>query len=148
MSITATANGAGYVDCGTGTFANASMASTTYTPTTAEIGTTVSLTWTTADPDGARPCTSASDMVDITINTPATANAGAYQTVCGNARCRLRLPLTAQVCGRAERARLPMPTWPAQLIRLQWLKLVPPSPSLGRRQTPMAQALYQCIGYG
>ncbi|MEZ4986100.1 MAG: hypothetical protein R2795_13860 [Saprospiraceae bacterium] len=42
----ATANGAGYVDCGTGTFANASMpASTTYTPAVAEIGTTVTLTW-------------------------------------------------------------------------------------------------------
>ncbi|MEZ4986101.1 MAG: hypothetical protein R2795_13865 [Saprospiraceae bacterium] len=52
--LVAIANGAGGVDGGNGAlFANASMASTTYTPTMAEIGTTVTLTWTTADPDGA-----------------------------------------------------------------------------------------------
>ncbi|MEZ4986099.1 MAG: hypothetical protein R2795_13855 [Saprospiraceae bacterium] len=43
VSIGATANGAGMWTGGTGTFANASMASTTYTPTMAEIGTTVTL---------------------------------------------------------------------------------------------------------
>ncbi|MEZ4987006.1 MAG: hypothetical protein R2795_18535 [Saprospiraceae bacterium] len=67
VSITATANGAGMWTGGTGTFANASMASTTYTPTMAEIGTTVTLTWTTADPDGAGPCTSATDSIELTF---------------------------------------------------------------------------------
>ncbi|MEZ4987005.1 MAG: hypothetical protein R2795_18530 [Saprospiraceae bacterium] len=44
VSITATANGAGMWTGGTGTFANANMASTTSTPAAAEIGTTVTLT--------------------------------------------------------------------------------------------------------
>ncbi|MEZ4987002.1 MAG: hypothetical protein R2795_18515 [Saprospiraceae bacterium] len=67
VSITATANGAGMWTGGTGAFANASMASTTYTPAAAETGTTVTLTWTTTDPDGAGPCTSATDSIELTF---------------------------------------------------------------------------------
>ncbi len=50
---------------GAGTFGNATMAGTTYTPTAAEVGTTVVLTWTTDDPSG---CGAGADDVDVTIN--------------------------------------------------------------------------------
>ncbi|MEZ4986098.1 MAG: SdrD B-like domain-containing protein [Saprospiraceae bacterium] len=82
VNITATANAAGTWSGGAGTFADATMASTTYTPDASEVGTTVTLTWTTV---AVAPCVDAIDMMNITINTPATANAGADQTVCGNA---------------------------------------------------------------
>ena len=52
VAITATASGSGTWSGGAGTFASATSLSTTYTPTAGEIGTTVTLTWTTDDPDG------------------------------------------------------------------------------------------------
>jgi hypothetical protein len=58
-------------------------ANATYTPVAGEIGTTITLTWNVPDPDGAGPCTAATDAMTITINPPVTANAGTDQTVCG-----------------------------------------------------------------
>lgn len=63
-NISATANGAGMWTGGTGTFGDATMSSTTYTPAIAEIGTTVTLTWTTT---AMATCVDAADMVDITF---------------------------------------------------------------------------------
>src|SRR5678809_577290 len=58
-------------------------ANATYTPALSEIGTTITLTWNVADPDGAGPCTAAIDQMAITVNTAVVANAGADQTSCG-----------------------------------------------------------------
>ncbi len=69
VNLTATTNGTGTWTGGAGTFGDATMATTTYTPTAGEEGTTVTLTWTTTDPDGAGPCVAVSDMVDITFNS-------------------------------------------------------------------------------
>ena len=53
---------------GAGTFDDASANFTEYFPDASEIGTTVTLTWTTDDPDGPDgPCTDATDDVNITI---------------------------------------------------------------------------------
>src|SRR6185369_2659033 len=69
---------------GTGTFnPGRNAANATYTPTAAEIGTTITLTWNAPDPDGAGPCAAATDAMTITLNAPVTANAGTDQTVCG-----------------------------------------------------------------
>jgi len=73
-AIAATTNGPGSWSGGQGTFTNANSASTTYSPTVAEIGFTVTLTWTTVDPDGGGPCAAASDQavmnVDFMVYTP------------------------------------------------------------------------------
>jgi hypothetical protein len=69
---------------GTGTFnPNATTLTAVYTPSAAEIAAgTVTLTLTTNDPSG--PCPAVSDTMTITINSGATANAGADQTVCAS----------------------------------------------------------------
>jgi hypothetical protein len=41
------------------------------------------LSWNVPDPDGAGPCTAATDQMNITINNATVANAGADQTTCG-----------------------------------------------------------------
>jgi hypothetical protein len=70
---------------GVGTFSpNRNTANAIYTPSLAEIGTTVTLTWNVPDPDGTGPCTSGSDAMLLTINTNTIANAGPDQNVCGN----------------------------------------------------------------
>ncbi|MFM7726010.1 MAG: hypothetical protein ACKO7B_04875, partial [Flavobacteriales bacterium] len=51
VTLNATANGGGQWTGGTGTFANATLVNTTYTPAASEIGTSITLTWTTNDPD-------------------------------------------------------------------------------------------------
>ncbi|MFM7729380.1 MAG: hypothetical protein ACKO7B_21960, partial [Flavobacteriales bacterium] len=53
LVLNGSANGNGQWTGGTGTFANATLVNTTYTPAASEIGTSVTLTWTTNDPDGA-----------------------------------------------------------------------------------------------
>jgi hypothetical protein len=71
---------------GAGTFGNAAMASTTYTPASSEIGQTVTLTWTVTDPDGTGPCVGGqTDQVALTINNgivTASVNAGSDETLC------------------------------------------------------------------
>jgi hypothetical protein len=50
-----------------GTFnPNRNTANATYTPAAGEIGTTITLTWNAPDPDGAGPCTAATDAMTIT----------------------------------------------------------------------------------
>ena len=68
VAIAAIASGAGTWSGGAGSLADASMASTTYTPDISEIGTTVTLTWTTTDPDGGGPCVEVDDMMDINFD--------------------------------------------------------------------------------
>ena len=82
VAINATASGAGMWSGGTGSFADASMASTTYTPNISELGTTVSLTWTTSDPDGVGPCTAAEDMMDISFDEAPDAGADNATDIC------------------------------------------------------------------
>jgi hypothetical protein len=67
IALNATANGAGQWTGGAGTFANATLVNTTYTPTSSEIGTSVTLTWTTNDPDGAGPCIPATDQATLVV---------------------------------------------------------------------------------
>ncbi|WP_198659453.1 VWA domain-containing protein, partial [Winogradskyella aurantiaca] len=65
VSLNATANGPGSWSGGSGTFADSSSTSTTYTPDATEIGTEVTLTWTT-DADGV--CEAASDDVSFNVD--------------------------------------------------------------------------------
>lgn len=67
---------------GTGSYnPNATTLNSTYTPSAAEVlAGTVSLTLTSADPTG--PCNASSDIINITIDSPATVSAGNDVTVC------------------------------------------------------------------
>ena len=98
-SITLAANattGANWTG-GTGTFApNRNTANATYTPAAGEIGSTITLTWNVPDPDGAGPCTAATDQMNITVNNATVANAGAdRQTTCGASSITLAANATA-----------------------------------------------------
>jgi hypothetical protein len=85
VALSATANGSGEWSGGAGNFADPTSTNTTYTPAPSEVGTTVTLTWTTADPDGTTgPCSEVSDEVDITFDSPAEVDAGTNQTVCAD----------------------------------------------------------------
>ncbi|MFY8137051.1 MAG: beta strand repeat-containing protein, partial [Flavobacteriales bacterium] len=84
INISATTNGNGTWTGGAGTFANASNASTTYTPTAAEVGTEIILTWETFDPDGTGPCSNAIDNTTLNVSTPATATPGGPYTICSS----------------------------------------------------------------
>jgi hypothetical protein len=69
---------------GAGSFTpDRNTANAIYTPAVSEIGTTITLTWNVPDPDGAGPCTAATDQMNIIINNATVANAGADQTTCG-----------------------------------------------------------------
>ncbi len=82
VAIVATSSGAGIWSGGTGSFADASMTSTTYTPANSELGTTVTLTWTTLDSDGSGPCTTANGSMDITFDEEPNAGVGSSTAVC------------------------------------------------------------------
>ncbi|MBL7981155.1 MAG: T9SS type A sorting domain-containing protein [Flavobacteriales bacterium] len=85
VGIAATANGPGSWSGGLGTFGNATDQSTTYTPALGEAGTTVTLTWTTSDPDGVGPCTSPSSNSTLDVGVPpTTATVGGPQVICAN----------------------------------------------------------------
>jgi len=47
------------------------------------VGSTITLTWNVPDPDGAGPCTAATDQMNITVNNATVANAGPDQSTCG-----------------------------------------------------------------
>jgi CRISPR/Cas system CSM-associated protein Csm4 (group 5 of RAMP superfamily) len=84
ITLAANATTGGNWTGGAGTFnPNGNTANATYTPAAGEIGTTITLTWNVPDPDGAGPCTAATDQMNITVNTAIVANAGADQTSCG-----------------------------------------------------------------
>src|SRR5207247_2334345 len=75
---------------GAGIFSpNRNAANAIYTTAVSEIGTTITLTWNVPDPDGAGPCTAATDQMNITINNATIANAGADQTTCGTSSITL-----------------------------------------------------------
>ncbi|MBI2967611.1 MAG: hypothetical protein HYY40_07340, partial [Bacteroidetes bacterium] len=66
---------------GTGAFSNPNSPTATYTPSAADISAgSVTLTLTTNDPAG--PCPTVTDFMVLTINQPATANAGSDATIC------------------------------------------------------------------
>ncbi|MFC0776404.1 PKD-like domain-containing protein, partial [Terrimonas alba] len=66
-----------------GTFSDPASLTSTYTPTIASGN--VNLTLTTNDPDGGGPCTAATSIVVITVNTAPTVEAGGPNTVCESA---------------------------------------------------------------
>lgn len=63
---------------------NNGISSFTYTPTIAEIGTTITITATIADPDGEGPCTNSTDIISIQVNQPVSVEAGTSQDICNN----------------------------------------------------------------
>ncbi len=68
---------------GAGTFyPNTTTLNAWYVPVASEIGTTVILTMTSDDPDGAGPCEPVSDQVAVIINNAPTVNAGLDKTIC------------------------------------------------------------------
>jgi hypothetical protein len=85
---------------GAGTFVpDRNTANAIYTPAASEIGTTVTLTWNVPDPDGAGPCTAATDQMTITVNNATVANAGPDQTTCGASSLLLLLMQLLVVTG-------------------------------------------------
>ncbi len=70
---------------GMGVFSNVNSPTSTYTAVASEIGTTVTLTWTSDDPDGAGPCMISTDEVDIAINqAPTVSVTPSSTTVCSD----------------------------------------------------------------
>jgi hypothetical protein len=70
---------------GTGTFANASAAATTYTPSAADVASgAVTLTITANKTSAGASCTAVSSSMVVTFTTAPTVNAGGDQTVCAN----------------------------------------------------------------
>jgi CRISPR/Cas system CSM-associated protein Csm4 (group 5 of RAMP superfamily) len=84
ITLAANATSGGNWTSGTGTFnPNRNTANAIYSPAAGEIGTTITLTWNVPDPDGAGPCTAATDQMNIIVNNTTVANAGPDQTTCG-----------------------------------------------------------------
>jgi hypothetical protein len=76
VSLNANAVTGGNWTGGAGSFnPNRNTANATYTPAVGEIGSTVTLIWNVPDPDGAGPCTAATDQMNIVVNTAVVANA-------------------------------------------------------------------------
>ncbi|MBI2966991.1 MAG: gliding motility-associated C-terminal domain-containing protein [Bacteroidetes bacterium] len=70
-----------WTSSGSGSFNNPTLLNTTYTPSATDISAgTVTLTITTNDPAG--PCPAASDLMILTINPVALANAGSDSVIC------------------------------------------------------------------
>ncbi len=84
VQLEATTNGNGQWSGGTGLFDDPTNPNATYTPDPAEVGTTITLTWDTFDPDGDGPCNSATSDTELTISTPATAEPGGPYTICSS----------------------------------------------------------------
>jgi hypothetical protein len=98
-SISGSASSATWASSGSGTFANASSLTTTYTPSSADINAgQVVLTLTTNDPTG--PCSSVSDQLILSFGAAPTANAGPDQAVCSNSP----ISLTGSISGSATSA--------------------------------------------
>jgi CRISPR/Cas system CSM-associated protein Csm4 (group 5 of RAMP superfamily) len=84
ITLAANATTGGNWTGGNGTFnPNRNIANAIYTPAAGEIGTTIILTWNVPDPDGAGPCTAATDQMNIIVNNTTVASAGPDQTTCG-----------------------------------------------------------------
>ena len=70
---------------GTGTFnPNRNTANAIYIPAPGEVGTTVTLTWIVPDPDGAGPCTAATDAMNIVVIAPITPTFTQIGPLCQN----------------------------------------------------------------
>ena len=67
---------------GLGTWDNVNLLSATYSPAVSEIGTTVILTITSNDPDGAGPCSFVTDQMSLTINKAPEVDAGEDRVIC------------------------------------------------------------------
>jgi hypothetical protein len=82
--------------------------STIYTPSGSEAtnGANITFTVTTDDPDGVGgPCVAVSDQVIVTLNQPATVNAGNDQVICGSVAVTLAMSATIpQIGGGASNA--------------------------------------------
>src|SRR4029078_11675081 len=84
ITLAANATTGGNWTGGAGSFApDRNAANAIYTPAVSEIGTTITLTWNIPDPDGAGPCTAATDQIIITVDNTTVASAGPDQTSCG-----------------------------------------------------------------
>jgi len=94
IPLNASTNGTGQWSGGSGIYADASDPGTTYTPSLAEVGTSIQLTWSTVDPDGAGPCVGAQDNTQLTISEPATALAGGPYDVCSNSSVEVTVSTT------------------------------------------------------
>jgi hypothetical protein len=76
VTLAANATTGGNWTGGAGTFnPNRNTANAIYTPAAGEVGSTVTLIWNVPDPDGAGPCTAATDQMTITVNAAVVANA-------------------------------------------------------------------------
>jgi gliding motility-associated-like protein len=95
ITLNANANGGGQWTGGAGTYSDATLVDAIYTPLASEVGTIVSLMWTTNDPDGTTgPCTSADDAATITISTPATSTPLSSLTICSSSTAPLQVTTT------------------------------------------------------
>jgi hypothetical protein len=83
-SVSGGASSGTWTTDGDGTFDDATKLNAVYTPGTQDLAsiTTIKLTLTTNDPTG--PCAAVSDFMLLTINDPATADAGDDQSVCAS----------------------------------------------------------------
>lgn len=68
VAVSATSSGTGMWSGGAGTFASPTSLNTTYTPAPADFGTTVTLTWTTDDPDGPGGCMAVSADASLSVS--------------------------------------------------------------------------------
>ncbi|WP_116524338.1 LamG-like jellyroll fold domain-containing protein, partial [Seonamhaeicola aphaedonensis] len=75
-----------------GTFSNVNSLTSTYTPSISSG--TVTLTLTSADPDGSGPCLPVDHTVDIIVNEDVVVDAGSPQTVCSNGSITLNGSIT------------------------------------------------------
>ncbi|HXR82478.1 MAG TPA: hypothetical protein VN763_16245, partial [Saprospiraceae bacterium] len=77
-------------------FPSRNVPNAVFTPLPQEVGTTVTLTWVVADPDGpSEPCVGSSDQMNVTIVSNAAANAGPDQLFCGLQTATLAANTTA-----------------------------------------------------
>uniref|UniRef100_UPI0030D92AD0 LamG-like jellyroll fold domain-containing protein n=1 Tax=Bizionia echini TaxID=649333 RepID=UPI0030D92AD0 len=81
INLNGVSNTAGSWSGGSGTFADATLPNTTYTLGAGETSGTITLTYTTNDPDGSGPCSSASDAVNITVIPFVSATASNLTTI-------------------------------------------------------------------
>jgi hypothetical protein len=87
-SFGGSATSAIWTTAGSGTFANASSVTTTYTPSSADIN-AGSVTLTLSANDAIGPCSSVNDQLILSLGAAPTANAGLDQAVCSNATISL-----------------------------------------------------------
>ena len=94
------ATGGTWTTSGAGTFASTTSPSTTYTPGPVAAGSnTVTLTFTTDDPDGAGPCGDVSAALTLTVNDLPEVAVGDDQTICEDAPATISATLSGSATG-------------------------------------------------